>query len=171
MARKLFSSFLVPLTALALALGLTHCALMGPSESFERSNEYHVDVPPHWSPTDRGEADRAYRTPTKAIAAMTSSCVRPTDATLEQLTRHLLFGLRKQNVLERQAMTVGGEEGLRTRVDATLEGKPMHLEVVVVRHGICVFDFSLMSPKALDPHDRQAFQQFVSSFRLGKGRH
>lgn len=157
------------LTAL-LALTLTRCALFGPSESFDRSGEYQVNVPDGWKTTDRGEADRAYATPGGAIATLTSSCVRPTEATLEQLTRHLLFGLRQQKVLEKQSITVGGQPALRTRLEAKLENKPVHLEVIVGRNGICVFDFSLLSPKAPTPGDRQAFQQFVASFRLGKGR-
>ena len=155
--------------ALLLAFTLTRCALFGPSESFERASDYKVAVPDGWTTTKRGEADRAFRTVGKGVATLTSSCTRPTDATLDQLTRHLLFGLRKMNVVEKASITVGGETGLRTRVDAAFEGKPVHLEVVVVRRGICVIDFSLMNQGGLSAGDRQAFQSFVSSFQFGKG--
>jgi hypothetical protein len=155
--------------AVLLALTLTQCAIFGPSESFDRAKSYDVRVPESWVPSERGEADRAYRTPSRAIVTLTSSCTRPTESSLEQLTRHLFFGLRNVELVERQTLTLDGQPALRSRVTATLEGKPVHLEVVVLRHDVCVFDFSLMSPRALGAPDRNAFQQFVTSFRLGKG--
>jgi hypothetical protein len=100
---------------------------------------------------------------------LTSSCTRPTESSLEQLTRHLFFGLRNVEFVEQQTLTLDGQPALRSRVTATLEGKPVHLEVVVLRQDVCVFDFSLMSPRALGAPDRNAFQQFVTSFRLVRG--
>jgi len=148
---------------------LTSCALFSSNDPVSpKARGYDLTVPSGWRETDREESDRAYRLPSGNFATVNSSCTRNADAPLEVLTKHLLFGSRNVKYVEREKIRIAGSDGLFSRVKATVDGVPFHLDVVVLPKEGCVFDFSLMSPKPIPGKDSQEFLSFVKSFTYGK---
>ena len=53
-------------------------------------------------------------------------------------------------------------------MQTNLDEKPFYLNVFVLpKHG-CIFDFTLVSPKAIGKDETDEFLTFVKSFRYGK---
>lgn len=158
--------------ALALVLlgaVLARCTLLGgTSDTPKKARNTKLAAPAGWRETDRGDSDEAYQLPSGSIATMNSDCSRESRAPLDILMKQLLFGLRNVKTLRAEPLTVAGGEALRHSVTATNEGVPFHLELVVVKKQGCIFDFSLVNPKAMTEAEIGQFLSFVKSFRYGK---
>lgn len=154
----------LPLIAMAGA----GCALMGGGNAPPpKSKHYRVSAPEGWKEDDRADSDRAYRLASGSLVTLNSSCTRNSDAPLEVLTKHLLFGARNVQVDKRETMTVAGEQGLYSQVRATVDKVPFYLHLFVLPKSGCVFDFSLMNPKGISEKDGEEFLAFVKSFKHG----
>lgn len=150
------------------ALYFSGCALLGGGgETLKRANEYSITAPKGWTNSNRGDADKAYQTTSGSLVTLTSSCDRG-PAPLEALTRHLLFGVRNLQMLERKKLTLHGANALLSRVKGTYEGKPVEMLVCVATEEDCVFDFVLLSPKRIQDSDAADFARFIESFHYGK---
>lgn len=144
------------------------CALFGGGgDSVPKAKGYQVTVPQGWREQDRAEGDRAFRLPSGSLVAMNSSCTRNSRAPLEVLTKHLLIGSRNVEIEAREKLKIAGSEGLYSKVRATVEGTPFHLQLVVLPKNGCVFDFSLMSPKPIVEREAEDFLAFAKSFHYG----
>jgi hypothetical protein len=100
-----------------------------------------------------------------------ATCAGPDhDAPLDVLTNHLLIGIDQRVEVGRAPATLDGRAALRTRVDGTLDGVPVTLDLVVVKRDGCVYDLQLVTgPTAYDSR-RPDFDQFVNGFaRVKKG--
>ncbi len=146
------------------SIGISSCALFGPGPEIVHAKGFESHAPASWKNIDPGESDSAYRLPSNDIATLTSSCHGHSDASLEILTRHLLFGSRNVKVSEQRRVSVNGVPALRSEVHETMEGKPFHLILVVLSKNGCVFDFSLVSNKAISSQEDQEFMKFAQSF-------
>lgn len=155
--------------ALCLWAGIEGCALLGGGGGGAppKSKGYRVSSPNDWREEDRNESDKAYKLPSGNIVAINSSCTRNSDAPLDVLTRHLLFGSRNVEVQERQPVNIDGADGLYSKVKATVDKVPIHLHIVVLPKTGCVFDFSLVSPKPIPEKEGNEFFTFVKSFKHG----
>jgi len=98
-----------------------------------------------WVKTYRGDLQlRGARYPTIAFDA---SCSLPETrkVSLKVLTLHLLIGLTERKTLSQRQYVVGGEKGLMTEVEATIEEggerARRRMLLVVVQRGRCVYDF------------------------------
>jgi hypothetical protein len=147
---------------------LSACALLGGGTDIERASGYEVQMPAGWASTNRAESDRAYRLPSGNRVTLVSSCHRNPEAPLEVLTRHLLMGTRGVYFSSKEKKRFGNNEGLYSKVQAHLEGKPFHLSIFIMAKSDCVFDFTLMSPREISPSDSEEFETFISSFHYGK---
>jgi hypothetical protein len=154
--------------ALLTCTSLGSCALVGGPADLERASGYTYAAPGGWDRRGRGESDRAFALPSGNVVSLVSSCNRNPDAPLDVLTRHLLIGTRQVKILSRAKTKFGENEGLHSKIVATLEGKPFHLELFVLAKDKCVFDFSLISPKEIPASDSKAFETFIASFHYGK---
>lgn len=165
--RTLFTFALLCLAALAPVAG---CALFGGGGegTWARAEAYTISAPTSWKKREPESSDKAYQLPTGPIATVTSSCHRHPDASLPLLTKHLLFGTREVNIERRESFSVAGAEGLLSKLTAKMEGAKFHMILVVARKGDCVFDFSLVSPKAITGGEENDFLTFVRSYRDGK---
>lgn len=162
-------SLLVAVCLLGIWAGGSGCALLGggDNDSSPKAKGYRISIPSGWHEEDRNESDRAFRLPSGNVATINSSCTRNSDAPLEVLTRHLLFGSRNVEIVERERLKVDGADALLSKVKAKVDGVPFQLHLVVLPRGGCVFDFSLMSPKTISDAEGRDFLTFVQSFNHG----
>lgn len=150
-----------------LAVVSAGCAIFGGSEKLVRAKGWSVAPAPGWRELDRGESDRAFRLKSGALATFVGSCNRNSDVSLEILTRHLLMGMRSIQYQSQNRVTIGGGEGLVSRLKGVEDGVRFNLEVAVVKKDGCVFDFTLVSPKEIPAAEYAEFQTFLRSFRHG----
>lgn len=150
-----------------LGMGLSSgCALFGGgSRTAPHARNYFVTPPKGWTAFHQPESDHAYRLPSGNLATLNSSCERDSRVPLEILTRHLLFGDRNITLVERKKLLVDGGDGLYSLYRTTLDGIPFELALFVTTANNCIFDFSLVSPKAISEGEVGDFLAFVKSFK------
>ena len=146
----------------------TGCSLFG-GGGLEHADGFSALAPSGWKAQEKGDSDYAYRTPQGSVATLTSSCDSEINTTqLESLTRHLLFGARNIEFESRKNMPINGTDGLYSQLSATYGKVPFKLLVFVWPHENCVFDFTLLNPKAISEKDQTEFLEFIKSFNYGK---
>jgi hypothetical protein len=89
-------------------------------------------------------------------------------APLAALTRELLVGYSERRVTDQALLPMLGREGLRTRIEAKLDGVPMRLEIYVIKRNGCVFDIGYAAPPDRFDAGEPAFTQFAGSFTDGR---
>ncbi len=136
--------------------------------SVKHAEGYNLIAPSGWQEHGHGENERAYKLPSGNLVAVTSSCDRHAQADLQILTRDLLLGTRKQTYKKQEHMTINGAKALYSSLVAQLEGKPVHYEAVVLSKDNCIFDFTMVSRKAIGSADVSQFLSFVKSFQYAK---
>ena len=93
-----------------------------------------------------------------------ASCADADDVPLDVLTNHLLFGLEHKQERSRRPLTLDGRAALRTRLEATLDGVPLALDVVVMRKDGCTHDLMLIAPRGDLARLEPEFERFVARF-------
>lgn len=154
---------------IGLFIFLGGCAFLGGNENkVQHAENYSLGAPENWkSIKPRGECDRAFELPSGSTVSVTSSCDRTRDANLKTLTRQLLIGLRQIKIIEELELPLSQGSGLFTHLQATSEGTPVVLGLAVVKMMGCVFDFSLVSKKALSAPEKKELLKFVKTLRYG----
>lgn len=161
----------IRLVAFGILLFSSGCVIFGGNtaedrvSSLRRSKNYQVEGHPNWKSIDRADSDIAFRLQSANVATVTSSCERDAAQPLELLTKHLLIGARKIQIVKRETMIVNESPGLYSHVRAQLENRPFELHLFVISKGNCVFDFSLVSPSKISDEEVNEFLSFVRSFR------
>jgi hypothetical protein len=162
---------IVALVCLAALGGASSCALLGigggGEGSWARAEKYSVTPDSSWKKRSPEDSDKAFQLPSGNIATVTSSCRRHPEASLELLTKHLLMGTRHVSIERRDSLKIGDSDALLTKLSASMEGAKFNMIVVVTRKSDCVFDFSLVSPKAIPSSDESEFLAFVRSLKNG----
>lgn len=118
-------------------------------------------LPPPWRPVRTG-ARAAWRHADGGTIAANATCGDADDVPLDVLTNHLLFGIEDKRERGRLPLQLAGRAGLRTRLDGTLDGVRVALDLVVLKKDGCTFDLMLIAP----PGTRREpdFDRFVASF-------
>ena len=143
---------------------VTGCALMGGSEpKIRHSDNYKISAPQGWKSIAHKDSDEAYRLPSGAIATLTSSCDHRSEAPLEVLANHPLIGIRNRKIVSRSTKKFNQTEGLWSVVDVQTPEGALKLNLFVTKYSNCVFDFSLIHPKAISDGDQDEFKKFISS--------
>jgi hypothetical protein len=156
------------LSSVGLIFLLNGCAMFGGESGIQRNQNYRVVPASGWTAIDaHGESDQAFKLKSGNIATVTSSCHRDTNSSLELMTKHLLLGARHIHMEKQSRVTIDDKEGLHSELTAAYEGKRFYLNLFVLPHHDCIFDFSLMSPNPINPGDKQEFVSFVQSFKYG----
>jgi len=139
---------------LALALAASACAAQ-PSARLGT-------LPAGWERV-RDRADSvAYHHAGGGTIVSARSCGDADDVPLDVLTNHLLLGIEGRRELARQSLVLDGRAALRTRLDATLDGVPVALDIVVLKKDGCTVDLYLVAPRAAYAERRADFDRFLS---------
>jgi hypothetical protein len=93
-----------------------------------------------------------------------TNCAKADDVPLDVLTNHLLFGLEHRLERSRRQLTLAGRAALRTRLDATLDGVLVALDVVVLRKDGCTHDMVLIAPPDRIARLEPEFEHFLGRF-------
>ena len=122
-------------------------------------------LPNAWRPVKGEDAHHLFHHEQGGTIVANSSCrVSDSDAPLDVLTNHLLFELQDVKERGRMRMVLAGRAALRTSVDATLDGVPIALELVVLKKDGCLFDLTYVAvPDAFDSHTGE-FEKVVEGF-------
>jgi hypothetical protein len=96
--------------------------------------------------------------------ARSTSCGDADDVPLDVLVNHELIGVLDRRELDRRAVVLDGRSALRTRLDATVDGVPIALDLVVLKKDGCTVDLYLVAPRDLYESRRSDFDGFVASF-------
>ncbi len=91
-----------------------------------------------------------------------TSCGDADDVPLDVLTNHLLLGIEGRRERAREPLVLDGRAALRTRLDATLDGVPVALELVVLKKDGCTIDLYLVAPRPTFDARRADFDRFVT---------
>ena len=151
-----------------LPLFLGGCALVGSSEErLRHAKGYNVSPAASWKAQNPQDGDSAYRLPSGAVVTLVSSCGRSETTPLNVLARQLLFGLRNLTVGTREKREFGPNQGLFTKAEGVMSGTKLYLELFTTVSQSCVFDFSMINPRAIPLVDEQQFFAYLSSFRYG----
>jgi len=161
--------FLIFFLLFSNTLFLSSCAIFGGGEpGLQRATSYELNVPSSWETLkSKGETDRAYRLPSGNGVSVTSSCKKNLDTSLKVLTRQLLIGTRNREILKETPLVVTEGAGLFTYLKADSEGEKVHLAVIIIKKQSCIFDFTLVSPKAISHTETNEFINFAKSLSYG----
>jgi hypothetical protein len=96
--------------------------------------------------------------------ALLAECKEPEAGELRGVGRHLFFGLQDKQVQAQEPVVLQGVPGLRTRLAATLDDRPVEVEGITLRHAGCLVDFVYVAPPAAFPGGRGDFETFVDSW-------
>jgi hypothetical protein len=119
-------------------------------------------LPRGWSPVaqHRGAAHHE----SGGTIAANVHCDDYKDVPLDVLTNHLLFGIENKHERSRTALVLDGRAALRTRLEGTLDGVTVALDVVVMKKDGCTYDLALIAPPAVAELREGDFDRAIVSF-------
>jgi hypothetical protein len=121
-------------------------------------------LPEPWSKI-RGDAQSvAYHHASGGTIAADITCGDADDVPLDVLTNHLLFGIRDRRELRRTGLIVDGRAALRTRLDGTIDGVRVTLDVVVLKKDGCTYDLLLLASPEVASRREPDFERFIAAF-------
>lgn len=125
-----------------------------------------MSLPPaRWQPISLDGAGLAFRAPAlDAGMSLRVDCDEPESGPLSAVARHLFFGLVDKETETREVVRVADAGGIRTRLRARLEGRPVTVEGVTVRRGPCLYDFAYVAPPQRFDEGRPDFEAFLRSW-------
>jgi hypothetical protein len=153
-AASTVSRFAPPATGLTALVLAAACATPAPK----------LASLPGWEPVRAGDAAAAYHHEGGGTIAASSTCGPADDVPLDVLTNHLLFGVEHKQERSRVPFTLAGRAALRTRLDGTLDGVPVSLDVVVLKKDGCTHDLMLIAPRSASALREPDFDRFVSGW-------
>jgi hypothetical protein len=77
----------------------------------------------------------------------------------------LLIGFTDREFVEEETIPFDGREARHVLVRAKLDGRPVLIELFVLKKDGCVFDLSCIGSPERVPQVRPAFRTFVDGFR------
>jgi hypothetical protein len=148
-----------------IALGLTLAGCATPWAG-GREVRFHVRPPgPPWAQAATAPDQLAFRAPDLAAAmAVFEDCRAPEAGELRWVAHHLFFGLKPRELREQEGIRLQGLPAVRTRLEGRLDGAPVELEAVSLRHGGCLYDLVYVAPPDRFEAGHPAFQAVVQSF-------
>jgi hypothetical protein len=124
-------------------------------------------LPNAWRPVKGEDAHHLFHHDQGGAIVANSSCrVSDSDAPLDVLTNHLLFELQDVKERGRVRMVLAGRAALRTSLDATLDGVPIALELVVLKKDGCTVDLHLVTSPEQREARRADFDRFLERFTM-----
>jgi hypothetical protein len=107
-------------------------------------------------------------THTQLDAGVTISvtCDQTPDASLDILTRHLLFGFRGVEILHQAPRVLDGVPALGTIARASLDGRPVQLHSYVLRREGCIYDLVYFAHPGDYSRGEPAFERMMAGVRF-----
>ncbi len=100
----------------------------------------------------------------RAAMALLVDCRAPEPGELPWVGRHLFFGLQEKRIQEQEFLRRYDADGVRTRIQARLDGAPVEVEGVTYRRAGCLYDFIYVAPPTNFSLGRPDFEAFVESW-------
>ena len=160
MMHRLILSILLPLimagcVSVRLGDGKTEKAkgvqFQSPGGNFSSISEDHVDSA--WRNQKTGNA-----------ISYLSEC-GPNDPSLESVTRGILSGFSKHDVMEETRTEYNNREALITTFKAPVDGVPSQSELVVFKKNGCVYILTYVALEKTFRDDHSTFQKFLREFK------
>jgi hypothetical protein len=131
---------------------------------------YRVAEPPApWRRMAFADNDLAWGAPEGHVLALNATCTGHEDPPLDVLTRHLLMGFDARQPLGAQTLSLDGRAALRSRYEASLDGVPVELQVVVLKKNGCVHDLTYVAPAGQAGVHQAQFEALVTGFTQEHG--
>ncbi|RPI08163.1 MAG: hypothetical protein EHM71_09045 [Zetaproteobacteria bacterium] len=129
---------------------------------------FTVRVPAErWQPLKLDGAALSFRAPDlDAGMGLRVDCDRPESGPTPSVARHLFFGLQDKRVERRERIAVSGADGVRTRLHARLDDRPVAVDGVTLRRGECLYDFVYVAPPQRFEEGWPDFDAFFRSWTL-----
>jgi hypothetical protein len=138
---------------------------------FHSEHGYRVTLPgPPWSVVDDSEAELELRHVSGRAGMLASATCRGRTVRLrsENLSRHLLLGLRERETLEEEETSLAGRRGVHMVVEGRMRDRSdrVRIESYTVKGPDCVYDFLYVAAPVAFERERAEFRRFVASFVL-----
>jgi hypothetical protein len=124
---------------------------------------------PDWGRVRVADGQVAFHHPGGGSILANANCQPRQDVSLDVLTNHLLFGIEDRREESRVRFQLDGRMALRTRLDGTLDGVPISLDLVVLKKDGCIYDLGLAAAPSVFPQRRPDFERFVRGFARLEG--
>lgn len=124
-------------------------------------------LPAYWKRNNVEGGDLAFANPEiSATLTVNSTCSeKKKNYSLKALSESLLIGIKGKEALERQEITVNGQQALRTIYTGSLNNVPIKIATVVFKKDICIYDFTYASSPENFDLGIVDFDNFVSQFK------
>jgi hypothetical protein len=152
----------------------------------EKSESYQVlrldQSDPNWLSVDTNSSqekddkevlessDLAYQSQrSSSIISLNSSCRRSLEhspRSLRQFTDALLLGIREIELRQERELKLDGSPALETTLQGTLGQRTSRIRTIVVKKGMCVYDFMLIARIDRFGQDLPTFEKFTNSFKF-----
>jgi len=153
---------------LLAGLALSACAAGSVRDGTYRDpqNRFTVSLPPaRWQPVSLDGAGLAFRAPALGAGiGLRADCHSPESGPLPAVARHLFFGLIDKQIEAHEFVSVADAHGVRTRLNARLDDRPVTVDGVTVRRGPCLYDFVFVAPPEHFENARPDFDAFLRSW-------
>ncbi len=136
----------------------------GTYQDSERGYQVRLPVAP-WLPRPMDGATLSFESPElRAAMALLVDCRAPEVGELPWVARHLFFGLREKQIQAQEFFRRHDADGVRTRLQARLDGATVEVEGITYRRAGCLYDFIYVAPPTNFPLGRPDFEAFVESW-------
>ena len=124
-------------------------------------------LPNSWKRNNIEGGDLAYNnTQFDATMTVNSTCnEKKKNYSLKALSESLLIGIQGKEALEREEIIVDGQKALKTIYIGRLDNVPIKITTVVLKKGICIYDFTYASSPEHFEIGIVDFNNFVSQFK------
>lgn len=124
-------------------------------------------LPNSWKRNNIEGGDLAYNnTQFDATMTVNSTCnEKKKNYSLKALSESLLIGIQGKEALEREEIIVNGQKALKTTYIGRLDNVPIKIATVVLKKGICIYDFTYASSPEHFEIGIVDFNNFVSQFK------
>lgn len=103
-----------------------------------------------------------------ATITVDSTCDKKGRYSLKALSESLLIGIEDKRLVQRNELTVGGENALSSIYTGKLDGVPLEINAVVFKKGNCIYDFTYTSSPDNFSSGFGDFEEFISNFEVKK---
>jgi hypothetical protein len=121
-------------------------------------------LPADWARVQVADGHLAFHHARGGTILAHATCANRADVSLDVLTNHLLFGIEDRREVSRAVLALDGRAALRTRLDGTLDGVPVALDLVVLKKDGCTYDLGLAASPAVLPQRQADFERFFRAF-------
>lgn len=101
-----------------------------------------------------------------ATITVDSTCNKKGKYSLKALSESLLIGIEDKTLIQRDELTVSGENALSSIYTGKLDGIPLKISAVVFKKGNCIYDFTYTSSPDNFSSGFGDFGEFISKFEV-----